>query len=82
MDTVISTSSTAISTVDALWALISSQPAAIRKAISERLKANEEEAKTLRQQQLVRKSLTRAMAELKEAKANGLDSLPDARNLF
>ena len=66
MSTSALTNTSSISTVDALWTLISSQPAAIRKAIGERLKASEEEAKTLRQQRMVRKRLTAAMKEVRK----------------
>ena len=82
MDATIPMNAPSVSTLDALWSLIASQPKAIRKALCERMKASEEAAKTLRQQRMVKDSLTRAMKELKAAQAEGLDKLPDARNLF
>jgi len=64
-----------ISTVDALWVLIQSQTKAVRKALMERLLA--EQGKTKAQQKMVKESLTRAFDELHSGKVHH-----DARNLF
>lgn len=64
-----------ISTVDALWVLIQGQTKAVRKALTERLLA--EQDKTKAQKAMVRDSLTRAFDELHSGKVHH-----DARKLF
>ena len=64
-----------ISTVDALWVLIQGQTKAVRKALTERLIADQN--KTKAQQAMVKESLTRAFDELHSGKVHS-----DARNLF
>jgi len=64
-----------ISTVDALWVLIQSQTKAVRKALTQRLIA--EQNKTKAQQTMVKDSLSRAFDELHSGKAHH-----DARKLF
>jgi hypothetical protein len=64
-----------ISTVDALWVLIQGQTKAVRKALTERLLADQEKSKT--QRQMVKDSLTRAFDELHSGKVHH-----DARKLF
>ncbi len=66
---------TEISTVDALWVLIQSQTKAVRKALVERMLA--EQSKTTAQQTMVKESLTRAFDELHSGKVHH-----DARNIF
>ena len=66
---------TEISTVDALWVLIQSQTKAVRKALVERMLA--EQSKTMAQQTRVKESLTRAFDELHSGKVHH-----DARNIF
>ena len=66
---------TEISTVDALWVLIQSQTKAVRKALIERMLA--EQTKTKAQQTMVKESLTRAFDELHAGKVHH-----DARHLF
>ena len=70
-----------ISSTDALWALIQSQTKSVREALYRRMIESENDKKTLRQQEYVRKSLKKALDELKEAKASN-QNLPDARSLF
>ena len=67
--------------LDALWALFESQPKNVRKAFVKRLLQEDVEAETLRQQLVVKQSLTQAFKELAEAEKSGIE-LPDARNLF
>lgn len=67
--------------LDALWAIFESQPAKVKKAFVKRLLQEDVEAETLRQQLVVKQSLTQAFKELEEAEKNGVE-LPDARNLF
>ena len=64
-----------ISTVDALWVLIQNQTKAVRKALTQRLIA--EQDKTKFQQRMVKESLERAFDELHAGKVHH-----DARNLF
>ena len=64
-----------ISTVDALWVLIQGQTKAVRKALMERLLA--EQSTTKSQKAMVRESLTRAFDELHSGKVHH-----DARKLF
>lgn len=71
----------AVHPLDALWSLFKSQPKNVRKAFVKRLLQEEVEAETMRQQLVVKKSLTRAFKELADAEKSGRD-LPDARNLF
>ena len=70
-----------VSPLEALWALFASQPRAIRKAFTERVLQEDVHAETLRQQLMVKESLTQAFEELKEAERTGR-KLPDAHNLF
>lgn len=67
--------------LDALWSLFKSQPKAVRKAFAKRLMQEEVETETLRQEILVKQSLTRAFRELNEAEEKGV-KLPDAHDLF
>lgn len=67
--------------LDALWSLFESQPKHVRKAFVKRLLQEDVEAETIRQQLVVRKSLTQAFKELDDAEKNGIE-LPNARNLF
>ena len=64
-----------MSTVDALWTLIQGQSKRVRKALMERLIA--EQDKTLIQKTMVKDSLTKAFDELHSGKIHH-----DARNLF
>ena len=75
MITTIPSQSIEISTVDALWVLIQGQKKAVRKALTERLLA--EQDKTKDQQRMVKESLTRAFDELHAGKVHH-----DARKLF
>ena len=64
-----------ISTVDALWVLIQNQTKAVRKALTQRLIAEQDKTKV--QQRMVKESLERAFDELHAGKVHH-----DARNLF
>jgi ATP-dependent DNA ligase len=64
-----------MTTVDALWVLIQSQTKAVRKALTERLLAEQDKTKV--QKTMVRESLTRAFDELHSGKVHH-----DARKLF
>ena len=75
MITTVKPQSNEISTVDALWVLIQSQTKAVRKALTQRLIA--EQNKTKAQQTMVKDSLSRAFDELHSGKAHH-----DARKLF
>lgn len=75
MITTIQPQTTEISTVDALWVLIQSQSKSVRKALIERLLTEQDKTKV--QQQMVKKSLTKAFDELHKGKVHH-----DARNLF
>ena len=77
MITTIAPQSQNISKVDALWVLIQSQTKAVRKALTDRLLAEQSQAKAKAQQQMVKDSLTRAFDELHSGKAHR-----DARKLF
>ena len=77
MITTVSPQSQNISTVDALWVLIQSQTKAVRKALTERLLAEQSQTKAKAQQQMVKDSLTRAFNELHAGKVHR-----DARKLF
>lgn len=66
---------TEISTVDALWVLIQGQTKAVRKALTERLIAEQDKTKV--QKTMVKDSLTRAFDELHSGKVHH-----DARKLF
>ena len=70
-----------MSTIDALWTLIQSQPKAIRKALTQRLIKSDVEAETYRQQQMMKQSINRAFAELAETKRTG-KQLPSAWDLL
>ena len=70
-----------IRSLDALWALFQSQPKNVRKAFVKRLLQEDVEAETIRQQLVVKQSLTQAFKELADAEKNGIE-LPNARNLF
>ncbi len=70
-----------ISSVDALWALIQSQTSSVRETLYKRVIEAEEKRKTQQQEEFVRKSLTKALAELNDAKDN-IERLPNARDLF
>lgn len=67
--------------LDALWSLFESQPKTVKKAFVKRLLQEDVEAETMRQQLVVKQSLTQAFRELADAEKNGVE-LPDARNLF
>ena len=75
MITTISPQTTEISTVDALWVLIKGQTKTVRKALMERLLA--EQDKTIMQKVMVKDSLTRAFDELHSGMTHH-----DAKNLF
>lgn len=75
MITTIPSQTSEMTTVDALWVLIQSQTKAVRKALTERLLA--EQDKTKIQKTMVRESLTRAFDELHSGKVHH-----DARKLF
>ena len=64
-----------MSTVEALWVLIQGQTKSVRKALMERLIA--EQDKTSVQKAMVKESLTRAFDELHSGKVHH-----DARKLF
>ena len=64
-----------ISTVDALWTLIQSQTKTVREAVAKRF--IEEDVLTETQQQMVRRSLTKAFEELYSGEVK-----KDARTLF
>ena len=75
MVTTIQSQAKEISTVDALWVLIQGQTKAVRKALTERLIADQN--KTKAQQAMLKESLTRAFDELHSGKVHH-----DARKLF
>jgi len=75
MITAIPSQTTEMTTVDALWVLIQSQTKAVRKALTERLLAEQDKTKV--QKTMVRESLTRAFDELHSGKVHH-----DARKLF
>jgi hypothetical protein len=75
MITTIEQKATEMSTVDALWTLIQGQTKAVRKALTQRLLA--EQDKTKAQKKMVKDSLTRAFDELHTGKVHH-----DARKLF
>ena len=64
-----------MTTVDALWVLIQGQTKAVRKALAERLLAEQDKTKV--QKTMVRDSLTKAFDELHSGKVHH-----DARKLF
>ncbi len=64
-----------MSTVDALWVLIQNQTKSVRRALTQRLIA--EQDKTRIQQKMVKDSLTKAFDELHSGKVHH-----DARSLF
>lgn len=73
----LSPQATKISTVDALWTLIQGQTKAVRKALTNRLLAEQAKSETEKQQAMVKESLTRAFNELHAGKIHH-----DARSLF
>ena len=75
MITTIPSQTSEMTTVDALWVLIQSQTKAVRKALTERLLAEQDKTKV--QKMMVRESLTRAFDELHSGKVHH-----DARKLF
>lgn len=75
MITTIEQKATEMSTVDALWTLIQGQTKAVRKALTQRLLAEQEQTKA--QKKMVKDSLTRAFDELHTGKVHH-----DARKLF
>lgn len=75
MITTIPSQTSEMTTVDALWVLIQGQTKAVRKALIERLLAEQDETKV--QKTMVRESLTRAFDELHSGKVHH-----DARKLF
>ncbi len=75
MITTIPSQTSEMTTVDALWVLIQSQTKAVRKALTERLLAEQDKTKV--QKTMVRESLTRAFDELHSGKVHH-----DARKLF
>lgn len=60
-----------VSSLDALWALIQSQPKKVRDALYKRMKEAEKLAETRRQENYVRETLTRALTEVREAERTG-----------
>jgi ATP-dependent DNA ligase len=75
MITTIPSQTSEMTTVDALWVLIQGQTKAVRKALIERLLAEQDKTKV--QKEMVRDSLTRAFDELHSGKVHH-----DARKLF
>ena len=75
MITTIPSRTSEMTTVDALWVLIQGQTKAVRKALTERLLAEQDKTKV--QKTMVRESLTRAFDELHSGKVHH-----DARKLF
>ncbi len=75
MITTIPSQTSEMTTVDALWVLIQSQTKSVRKALTERLLAEQDKTKV--QKTMVRESLTRAFDELHSGKVHH-----DARKLF
>jgi ATP-dependent DNA ligase len=75
MITTIEQKATEMSTVDALWTLIQGQTKAVRKALTQRLLAEQEQTKA--QKKMVKDSLTRAFDELHSGNVHH-----DARKLF
>lgn len=63
--------SPAISSLDALWALIQSQPKKVRDALLKRMCEADKQAETRRQEEYVRETLTRAIADVHEAERTG-----------
>jgi ATP-dependent DNA ligase len=75
MITTIPSQTSEMTTVDALWVLIQGQTKAVRKALTERLLAEQDKTKV--QKTMVRESLTRAFDELHSGRVHY-----DARKLF
>lgn len=75
LNSTLSSPTTDISPVDALWVLIQGQTKAVRKALTKRLL--EEEQATKYQQENIKKSLTKAFDELHKGQVKH-----DARCLF
>ena len=72
---------TQIGPLDALWTIFKTQPKSVRKAFMERLLKEDVEAQAIRNQMVVKQSITKALKELSDAEQSGIE-LPDARNLF
>lgn len=68
---------TKISTEDAPWTLIQGQSKTVRKVLTKRLLAEQEQSKTEKQQAMVKESLTCAFNEIYSGKVHH-----DARDLF
>lgn len=79
MTTTMRISNTPVSTIDALWSLIQSQPKRVQQAIERKFKEREGEAE--RQKRYVKGTLTRSLRELELAK-QGKVKLEDAKDLF
>lgn len=77
MITTIPSQKSEMSTVDALWVLIQGQTKAVRRALTQRLIAEQKSQKSKAQEIMVKESLTRAFDELNSGKIHH-----DARNLF
>ena len=75
MITTIPSRTSEMTTVDALWVLIQGQTKAVRKALMDRLLAEQDKTKV--QKAMVKDSLTRAFDELHSGKVHH-----DARKLF
>lgn len=80
MITTIPSQTSEMTTVDALWVLIQSQTKAVRKALTERLLAEQDKTKV--QKTMVRESLTRAFDEPIQVRyiTMPVNSLPSKRN--
>lgn len=71
MDAAINANTTSTNMVDAIWNLIQCQSASVRKALAKRIVEADEKRKTQRQQNMVKKTLGRALDEVREAKLSG-----------
>lgn len=71
-----------VSRVEALWTLFKGQPKSIRDAFTKRLLQESADATTMQRKKVVKRSLTQAMTELQAAEREGIENLPDARELF
>lgn len=70
-----------LDTTEALWSLIIGQKKSVQKTLADRLTVLLKENKRKAQEKYVRESLTRALAEVRQAREEGR-SLPDARSLL
>lgn len=70
-----------ISAADALWSLIVRQNKSVQKDLARRLSELIDDEKKDAQQQYVRETLCRALAEVRDAQESGT-ALPDAKLLF